>query len=239
MSYSDGDLTVPQPNGPRRWRQPFSDNEVLVFDQDWQVLHDYYEPSVLDIQDDDYPDFFLVLESPATSVGGPVLQMTRSYAKVPSVRDEWESFSYTFPGINANTVSPSRPYYTYGREPMTLTVPSRVRYDYWHVGFSITPVTQTKIKNPYQIPVVEAQRYWGIGGRGWPADENKLGELSTPTSEQYLQLVYSTSVPVPVWPSAQTVHLVYQGAEIVAEDSTINRWMGNIWERKTRYVRAQ
>ena len=69
--------------------------------------------------------------------------------------------------------------------------------------------------DPSAIPVLEALAYFDASNER----TNTLDASSTPTADEYA-----------AWGA--------NGARIVVETSIIRRWKGNIWERRTRYVKA-
>lgn len=98
------------------------------------------------------------------------------------------------------------------RGPFTRKVNSRVEFAYFHVGSVAYPTVG-------DIPIVAGfqpmQDIWGS-----PVEVEFLSQTTDPTSDDYLDLV-----------DAET--------EIAVEDSDIHPWMGNIYERITRYVVAR
>ena len=98
------------------------------------------------------------------------------------------------------------------RGPFTKRVVSRVEYAYYMVGAGGSYATVG------DIPLVDGfrpqQDIWGS-----PIDVEFLSQTTDPTSDAYLALV-----------AAET--------EIAVEDSEVRAWMGNIYERVTRYVVA-
>lgn len=95
------------------------------------------------------------------------------------------------------------------RDPYQRVVQSYLRADYFLPGVSL------EIATPEDIPVIEADTI--IDGSG--NETNSYAGDSTPTVTEYRALVQA-------------------GTLIVAESSIIRPWMGNIYERVTRYVRA-
>lgn len=98
------------------------------------------------------------------------------------------------------------------RGPFTKKVTSRIEYAYFHVGTAAYPTVDT-------IPLVSGfqptQTIWGS-----PIEVEYLSLVTDPTSDDYLDLVAA-------------------GDEIAVEDSDLHPWMGNIYERVTRYVVAR
>jgi hypothetical protein len=95
------------------------------------------------------------------------------------------------------------------REPLTRSVQSRVEYAYFHVGTALVPTVA-------DIELAQRQRYV------FPpyGDSDKVHSGTEPTLTEYLE-----------W--------VDEGRELVAEDARCHAWLGNIYERITRYIIAQ
>lgn len=148
---------------------------------------------------------------------------TRTYAQVPDSYSEPAGLmAYTFIGwapyqfvITNSTVTRS------GRPPYSKIVPVRLQRDYFLVGIGgsyataeLIPKTAQQI---YTFPDIVS---------GYPVPS---------------QFIWDS----PPFPSATTPSLTaYQDiitavGEIVVENSTVTRWMGNIFCRETRYVLAQ
>lgn len=98
------------------------------------------------------------------------------------------------------------------RGPLAIKVNSRVEYSYYHVGSVAHPTID-------DIPLISAFQplfsYWGA-----PIAVEFLSLVTDPTSDDYLEMVDDEE-------------------EIAVEDSDLHPWMGNIYERVTRYVLAR
>lgn len=97
----------------------------------------------------------------------------------------------------------------YGREPYTRIVPSYLHYDYWLPGVTLGVTTFD------DIPILQAERILDSSGN----ETDRYSATSSPTAAQYRARVAA-------------------GEWIVVEPSIIRRWMGNIYERETRHIRA-
>jgi hypothetical protein len=72
--------------------------------------------------------------------------------------------------------------------------------------------------NPQTVTLSGAQTWRNI--YGWQVNELGNGALTTPNIPTYSGWVGS-------------------GVELIAEDATIDRYVGNIWRRQTLYVKAK
>lgn len=97
-----------------------------------------------------------------------------------------------------------------GRDPRTNVVPSFVAYEYFMVGES------AGVSSIRDIPILEPDLITDSDGK----ETLIYTDTSLPARSSYLSLMKSKSL-------------------IVAEHSNLRRWMGNIYERSTRYVIAE
>lgn len=97
-----------------------------------------------------------------------------------------------------------------GRAPETLEVQSQLQIDYWLPGVS------AGISTPLDIPTVSALEIYDSDGR----KTNTFGATSVPTVTQWRSYVASRS-------------------PICVVSSICRPWLGNIYERSTRYCIAQ
>lgn len=223
--FTDGVYTSPVVIGPARISFPFSgDSATKIIEQDFMVKFSSFSALALNTAHATYTDAYLVGESPLQAVGGGLATWTRTYAQKPAQRNEYESFAYQFIGYLGDQLPP---YDTWpgtgeqrGRDPFTKKVLSRIQHDYFRIfpsGGDYTDVSS--------IPFVYAQTYI--------ADETNERQV------RYLTDTTLNPVAGETIPSQEDYKdLVTNGDEIVAEDCDIRRWMGNIYERVTRYVVA-
>ncbi len=241
MNY-DGDFTVATAIGPKLRTYPFEgDNTSFYTEQSFCQLFANFASTPLNTQDPDDNLSFLVSESALQDMGAGVAQWTRIYSHVPQVRDDYESFAYTFPGwvaaYDSTYHSPWAsagvsilPYFPItppptlvdpGRVPRAAVVSSKLRHEFFLVGVHGAFVSASL------VPLLQAKRYiygdtFGAYGGGDVPDRVlwDSGNYTSPTTTEYKALITA-------------------GTDIVAEDSILRRWKGNIYERTTRYVKAQ
>lgn len=241
-TYSDGDFSIAAPSSGKQKTFPFEgDTASYISTQKFIQLAANFEPLPLNSPDPDDPTAFLVSESERSDLGGDLVEWTRTYARVPSDRNEFETYSYGFPGFvatyNSEYHSPWAdagvsilPYFPItpgptltdpGRAPVVRVVTSRLAYKYFLCG------ANGQYETPQDIPLLESQRYeygsaFGSAAGGDLPDKLlwDIANYSSPTITEYRALITN-------------------GTDIVAEDSRLNRWKGNIYQRVTRYVTAQ
>lgn len=100
---------------------------------------------------------------------------------------------------------------TGGRSPTTRVVTSRVELDYFHCAG-----VGAQYPSPEKIPLLEPENIVNAAKE----DTDTYSPTTTPTLDEYLARVNKQE-----W--------------IIAEPSILRRWMGNIYERATRFVRAE
>lgn len=160
----------------------------------------------------------LVEEGPLEDVGGGIVKFKRRFANVPQSRNEWESFNYTFPAFTT-TLGKTR-------QAFNLTYRSRVQFDYILVGTGTTnaDISAITIFPPLMLFADEATATTAmlLQGPEVPLQDPVVGVSvgSLPTASQYQGWVLT-------------------GKEVVVEGSILRRWMGNIFERRTRFMVAQ
>jgi hypothetical protein len=239
--------------------QPWSANQrTFVIEQDFMVAMEAYVPMPLNTpyqrnwsigwqgtlaNGQPIPQLYfalLVEEGNPEDCGQGIIKVTRRFATPPPTRNELEQFTYTFPGFEAGRLSFSR------------TVQSRIQYDYFLFDdFAIYPFGSL-FPNGFKLDsttglypdglIMAAQNYYAPAagavannyflnnGDGFIlTTPDGAGNVTIPSLIDYLtwlagMITYQNTVAVP---------------EIIAEASCMRRWMGNIWERRTRFVQLQ
>ncbi len=227
--------------------QPFAANQsAILFEQEFIVAQAYFVPMPLNTP---YPliwsigwqntyvaldSCFLVEESPLEPIGGGLARLRRRFANLPPNRNEFESFTYVYPAVD------------YGgsdiRLQKPLTVNSRVQNDYFVFddlgllpGIPLFPaghrLDSTTGTNPVGL-ILPQMRFFKATANA--AGNNNLLDADQPLSDGPPPTVpsYTEYAGFANWGGTGTV------AEIVAEASSLQRWQGNIYERKTRFVEA-
>ena len=229
---TDGTFTTATLHGPPRRSHPFNgDLSSYLIEQDFMVAFTSYTPLALNTAHPTFTTAYLVAESGLSDVGGGIAQFTRTFATIPTARDEYESFTAFFPGL-IDTGAATPPYNQWwagagsGTDPQTKKVPSRLSHEYFLCAAGQTFTT------PGAITIIAEQIF--------TLDSNTLARIeyllpagvfwsdSDPTREEWITLQGGGT----------GLGTGANAGEFVAEDSDISRWMGNIWERVTRYVKA-
>jgi len=220
---TDGTFTSASAVGATRKSFPFDgDNSSFIVEQDYMIALSSFSPLALSTAHGTYTDAYLVKESPLQDLGGGIVKWTRTYAQIPATRDEYGSASYLFIGFLGVHVAPYSQYDTLvndERDPFQKVVTSRLTKEYFLCAAGQTYTT------PSAIPTIEAQSYHFDGH-----PNNKVLYLVDPAINTI------SAETIPSLPDYRD--MVTAGDEIVAEDSTLERWMGNIYVRSTRYVKA-
>lgn len=230
----DGALTTAQTMGGARKSFPFEgDVSSFIVEQDYQVLLTSYSPLALSTAHGTYTNAYLVRESQLENLGAGVVKFTRTYAQIPASRSDYETFNFKFPGYLATTGTVTPPYDSYwvqtgnGRDPFTATSNSRMLSEYFLCASGQTYET------PSEIPILEVIKFTLALN-----DQARIDYLlsdavgywsdSSPTVEEWQDLVSGGG----------GIGTGAAAGEFIAEDSRIRRWMGNIYCRETRYVKA-
>lgn len=210
----DGDFTVATACSAARKSFPIpGDNTSFIVEQDFMQFFANFTPLALNTAHPTFTNAYLVEETPLQDLGGGVARWTRRYATIPATRDEYETFAYHFIGFygvwGINVTTVT------GRDRFTKTVVSRLKHEYFLCA------TGQTYETPDLIPIIPAQAYEFNGiATDYLGDSPPFSVASDPSRTEY-----------EAWIAA--------GTEIVAEDSRVSRWLGNIYERVTRYVVAQ
>ncbi len=193
----------------------------LVLTQEWEIALASYAALTLNTAHPDYATFYLVSEGPHTDLGAGLVRWTRTYAAVPPTHDEFQSYIYNFIGfLGAYVVyNGTTNILQNGRERFSRRVTARITNEFFLVGSGQTYTSAAL------IPVISGQSYYA-------------GSINAYYNADYLWDGGSgVAATVPTRSDYQT--MIATGEELVAEDSTLTRWMGNIWKRETVRILAQ
>lgn len=176
-TYYDGDYTAAEAVGPAVLRiDPVTQSEIVT--QKYHQIATHYEGSLRSsvLAASPFSSYYFVEESTPSIVGGEVLEFERTYAALPSSRNESEPYTYHGQQTVGTLII------EYG-----VATTARAAFDY-HIS---TDGTDVELIQPYKLQIIDGVIYAsGTGG----------------------------------------------GGELVAEASSVSRWRGNIFERKTLYV---
>jgi len=206
---TDGTFTSAVIHGAARFSCPIEgDSTTTQFDQDYMIAFANYSPLAIGTAHGTLTTHYLLRESALEDMGGGIAKFTRTYCKVPSDRSEYESFAYNFIGF---WIPPSvGGIGSQGRDRFTQTVISRIDYTY---ALATPPA------------VILGQQYTVL-------DHNDLK----------LDFIYfdanvnDSNISVEGYQALMAAETNIATDGIVAEDSRISRWAGNIYERATRYI---
>lgn len=262
--FDDGaGVYIPTPLGSPGNIQPWSSNQVAaILTQEFVVAQKYFQPMRLNTaynpawadgwngsfsdSNNVYPiqnlsDFFLVREGELQDVGAGLVRIRRTWATLPHTRNEIEQFTYSFPGF-ADTVTGAV------RQRVPQTVLSRLQYDYfvfdnWGVtGGAVFPAGPILNSTTGLYPnglIIPAQYYYS--GEPASVQQNLFTDNLDDGDPTDTPPVLATEPSFTAYISLMRGSSTSNGlpGEIVSEASTMTRWMGNIFERRTRFVLAQ
>ena len=237
--------------------QPWSPNQAaVVLTQDFMVGQEFYIPEQLNApynpawadglnllqlanQNISLENLYLVKCGDLVDMGGGICKLRATWASIPLTRNEVESFTYSYPGFLGSTFAPT----PILRQPFQSTVISRLQYDYFIfddfailAGIVSTFPLGARLNSVTGIYpdglILPATRFYQPVADA--VANNYFLDPSSGLSDQ--------DVGIPASTPSYSDYLGFMGndpAELIAESSTMNRWMGNIFERRTRFVIAQ
>jgi hypothetical protein len=236
--WATGNYALANPVGLPAFSAPIpATTTQCVLRQKFQQFKNQFSALALNTAHPDYATFYLVAEGELFDLGGGVVEWERTYAAVPASYDEFESFAYSFIGFMGTVMNYSgfgggvfNAMVVTGRVPQAFVLNSRVHHDYFMVGAGLTYTTAGA------IPSVLATRYYApvlYGGTPeiclylW----DTFGAIAATNPSRTTYNGWVTDATSNQW-AATT-------GQLVAEDSRLTRWWGNIWLRETRYVLAR
>jgi len=180
-------------------------------------------------------DAILVREEGPRPIEGGLAEVTRIFSTIPKSRSIVEQFGYNYIGLNDRAGG------TNIRPRKVKAVNSRLQFDYF--VFDDFPVLSTPLFpdgnrldsttgiNPPGLLLL-AQEYYGsepYSEVNQLEDESELGanDQTIPSLTEYIAFLDQSGSGGP------------SAAELVAEASCMRQYMGNIYERVTRFVQAQ
>lgn len=215
--YTSGDFSTAVPCSAPVFIKPFPGVNIdYVLKQDFMRHHDSRAPEELGTAHDVHTDFILVEETEPVLDGG-IERWTRVYAKIPDPFTQPTTINYMFPGFYPGRAVIENGVLLEGRPPFSKVVPAVIEYDFFEA------------EDIDEIEIIRAQHY---------------GFRSSDTEDPYPEYI-KTNILYPAGfipnvdsdpPIEEYIDWMKGGAEekmIVAQDSTVERWLGNIFMRKT------
>lgn len=241
----DGKFFLASPLGGPEFASPIEgDANYYIIRQRFTQFADDWEPLPVNSEHPDYPGFYIVEESERINAGGGVVIWQRTWAKPPPTHDEWETFAYNFIGyygafgVNTATVT--------GRDRRVVTVMSRLRHEYFLVDELIAnPGDDVIYPLAGNIPVIPETKYlyWDLDPNetaywtDYLGDDDVLQQPTVPSRTEYEGWI--TNAVDLRWESTVVSDTGGLPGQLVADESRVTRWLGNIYLRQTRYVLAQ
>lgn len=228
----DGALTTAVAVGGARKSFPFEgDVSSFIVEQDYHVLIGSYATLAAGAAHATYTTAYFVRDSELENIGAGVVKFTRTWAQIPATRNEYGTFAFQYPGLYGTQTPPYAFQYWIvaddGRDPYLAVGSSRLKHEYFLCIALQTYPTPDSIpilpKLAFNIDANQSSRnaYLLKAGVFW-SDTN-------PTVEEWLALMAGGT----------GIGTGSEAGEFIAEDSTIERWKGNIYSRVTRYLKAK
>jgi peptidoglycan hydrolase-like protein with peptidoglycan-binding domain len=310
FAYFDGSLTTPQEVFPSpRVEYPFPGDQLTrVIRRRYHVLQSSYCPAALDQTDSVYTLAYLVSDIPVQELPGGVWEIERTFAEVPTPQQEFESYVFAFPGLNASVIAVTGASTTLTGAAYNATTgilswssPSVVTgeqvigrltgewgYQVSGIFGTITyPINQAFSRQAISPTAVNIGRKFVLSNRPvfistsgisasaftfesvalssrkpiqlasvsriedvyFLAGESPAAAVSFPSDIESLQVfavrqlygaLETETVTAFTDPSLnEYAEMIATESEIVAEESRVERYLGNIYRRRTRYMKAK
>lgn len=229
LLWTDGTWTAESAVSGYRTSSPIpGSTEKCIIEQDYVILEANWQATAIGTQLGS-TGFYLFEETQREDLGGGIVRWTKRFAKKPTTWTETSSYAYEFPGffgitwVEASFVSedPSIPY---GREPFTQTVPLTLTHEYYRIGSGLDYSTTDAL---FTAKGHTAQIYYS-------QDENYRIKYLCDGPDEGGPYNVSTTPSRTDWDTYIT-----NGTAIYVEDSTIERWLGDIYCITHRSVKAR
>lgn len=226
--YTDGDFTTVSASSAIVLEAPFEHTAArYVLRQKFTQTQSSRTVGVLNTQHASLTTYYLVSEGPDNDLGEGVCEWERTYAQKPDAFTEpGGTYTYNFIGI-AGTFGPGIESAT-GRERFSRTVQSVVVNEFFIVGTAGGGLATPDYSTAQAIPLETVTRYHY--------------ELAEEIEADYLY--DDPPATTPTVPS-RTEYLDWceddkndADSYTIVVSSEVTRWMGNIWVRQTRKIKA-
>ena len=218
-----------------------------AFYQDYQQNRSNFAATALNTSSPDDAAAYLQNESELRDEGGELVSWTRSYYQIPPAWDDSQTYTYSPIGYSGYMPDPTTGLISgslAGRLRIPRKFTARVHRDYFMVGTGQTYATASA------IPIYRGQVYYiannptsffdylSDGGASWPfatvptrTNYEAWKAITAPTGAQITAGIATGIACTGAIANAQ-------GGEIIAEDSSLENYAGNIWARVTIYIPA-
>jgi hypothetical protein len=227
LAWSDLGDTLAHATGNPVFSTPIPGvNSPYIFSQKFMQPTANYSPLALNTVHPTYGSYILVEESDFQDLGGSLQSWQRVYASIPAEHIEVQTDGYDFIGFTGEIFNNKvTTVVNAGRWRFHRIVNHKIVYDYFLVDGAI-------ITDPTSIPIILRTRYtshdpgtdidflWDDVGHG-----GVQTFPSIPSLTDYKAMVATDAATA-------------SSFSIVARDSQLSRWTGNIWRRMTLYVKA-
>lgn len=194
---------------------PFGERrpDALVIRQRFMQLRtEYVRPASNATNCSAYPAARFCDDTAFRDVGMGIVEWTRVWATVPGQIIDYETYAYVYPGYASSLAA-------YGRVPLPSQVTSKLIVDFFLVGSGGT------YADAGAIPVYQGQAY-SYGPYSGEIAAEYLSSTSSPTITAYKALATTDAADSASY-------------SIEAHDSSLEFYMGNIWRRTRRLIKAR
>lgn len=222
--------------------QPLNPNQsAIVIEQEFMVaaeanyqlpLNTLYDPAWSVGWGNAYQNLencFLVEESALVPIGGGIARFKRKFANLPANRNDYESYSATFPALDYGSDTNKR----FG---FSRIVNSRIFREFFVFDdLDLLPLALYPAGHRINTGTASSYPVMWEQFQGFAADANAVANYQLLDPDAALADDTGSGATHPSY----STYKGWQGAaEIVAESSCFQRWLGNIFVRKTRFVLA-
>lgn len=253
--FSDVDLSTPLAVGPPEIEYLFEDYDYRQFTQKYVVVRSKFKRAILGSSNIQFPSAILTSETNPKSVEGGLVEFTREYVEVPSrATKEMIILSFTYPSLHwptryrlkqvendagdkVDTAGDEReweePQAWILRKPFTTTTSALVEYNYYvvppHLMNSNTVDIEQYINFTTQPkePLASSGTIFGLSARS----VDYIDSTTTPHVFQYYRSVIGNG----------SFTFVDEEHEYTfrAEDTQVEKWIGNIYRTRDVFVQPR
>jgi len=173
-------------------------------------------------------NFYLVSEDQFEEISAGIFTFRRVYASIPPTRNIPSQIGYKFPGFGDDPV----------RLAYTQPVNCRIQHDYYIYDPSNITGLAPYSAGGLRLETLDLGSYFNTDGNPYLNLREQLYRVGSPYTETNSLSDEAGDETITV-PTLSQYIAWYGNVEIVAEGSVLNPYMGNIYERITKFILAQ
>jgi hypothetical protein len=225
LYYQNLNLALAQINGPRRVEFPFyrfADYNHVVITQPYAQLWENYVPIALNSEASYGADTcYMVGDVSLADIGAGVVGFDRQWANVPNDHFDFESLAVTYPGYFDGPAN------LYIRRSYAQTVMAQIQYEYFLTGSGET------YESPSEIPIEEDTRVTDANG----LNASILSGVDINNGDG--EFAFATDPALSTYQGWVTTDGGSADTYSIVESCKVVQYLGGIWCRETRRVKAK